>query len=337
MRYINDYDRIIRENFDITHHETRKMVLCVNENDKNTILSTLTSKLYDSIVNKVNDIDFGNIPNTKGDITQLENYNELVDCLATMNKLLVEFRQDPKPVEIIETALSNLLNRKDLFEKGFKYNIELPIVLYSTIALSIVSSTSFLISACVEFIKSPNQDDFAINIDKLALAKSKDNLLFKNLERFNQSCAKGHIDSSMEYIIDSANKGLTGLEPGIVLGGIALTGIILNIIPILRELIFFFYYSRTRISDYFEVQADLLQINAYNIQNNPSMTKKERDEISKKQMKIVTMFRKISNKFSIEMKQTEQKVNKELDKDKKQYKATDVMDNAPDSTASSLF
>lgn len=333
----NDYNKIINEHFDIEDRETRKVLINIDEADQNAVLNALTSKLYDNIVNKVDDIDYGDIPNTKGDITKLENFEKLSDCIELMEGLLKEFKQDPTPVLIVKKALNNIIERKDLFERGFRYNVELPIVMYSTISLSIVSSISFLISTCVEFIKSPAQDDFSLIIDKMAIAKSKQNLLFKNLERFNKSCDKGEIDKCLDYVIKSNIKNLTGMEMGMVAGGIALTGLILNIIPILRELIFFFYYTRTRVSDYFDIQADLLQMNAYNIQNNQTMNKQEREKISKKQLKIVDLFRKVSNKLAIEVKQSEVKATKEIASDTKQYKTSEIMDSVPDSASSVLF
>lgn len=332
-----DYNTILNEYFDIEHTETRKVMLAIDENDQNAILNSLTSKLYDSIVNKVDDIDYGTIPETKGDITKLENYDKLVECINVMEGLLKEFRQDAKPIHDIKAALKNIETRKDLFERGFKLNIELPMVLYSTISLSIVSSVSFLISSCVEFIKSPAEDEFKLMIDKVALVKSKQNLLFTNLDKFNKACDKGQVDDTLEFVMKNATKNLTGIETGMVVGGIALVGLLLNIIPILRELIFFFYYSRTRMSDYFEIQADLLQVNAYNIQNNQSINKKEREAIAKKQLKIVDMYRKLSNRLAIEVKSTEVKADKAMSEDKKQYKTSDLTDSVPDSASSVLF
>lgn len=333
----NDYNTILNEYFDIEHNETRKIMLAIDENDQNSVLNALTSKLYDSIVNKVDDIDFGSIPETKGDITKLENYDKLVECINVMEGLLKEFKQDAKPIHDIKSALKNIETRKDLFERGFKLNIELPMVLYSTITLSIVSSISFLISSCVEFIKSPAEEDFKVTIDKISLVKSKQNLLFTNLDKFNKACDKGQIDNALDYVMKNATKNLTGMETGVVVGSIALVGLLLNIIPILRELIFFFYYSRTRMSDYFEIQADLLQVNAYNIQNNQSINKKEREAIAKKQLKIVEMFRKLSNRLAIEVKTTEVKAEKAISNEKKQYKTSDIVDSVPDSASSILF
>lgn len=333
-----DYDTILNEYFDIEHRETRKVMLNINEADQNQVLSALTSRLYDHIVDRVDDIDFGDIPNTKGDITKLDSYQKLVDCVSIMRQLLEEYKQDVKPIGIIEKAIQNIGARKELFEKAFRYQVELPMITYSTIVLSIISSTSFLVSTCIEFIKIPSQDEFNVILDKVALTKSKSNLLFHNLEKFNTACDKGQIDNCLETIIKNNMKNLTGVEVGFVVGGVAMAGLLLNIIPILRELIFFFYYSRTRVSDYFDIQADLLQMNAYNLQNNETMKKSERDKIVKKQLKIVDLFRKISNKIAINTKECEVKATKDIvQSNKEKARTTDLMDSIPDSASSALF
>ncbi|MGL5327853.1 MAG: hypothetical protein ACRDD7_01205 [Peptostreptococcaceae bacterium] len=332
-----DYDKIMKEHFDIDDRETRKTLLAIDEADQNKVLTALSSKLYDHIVNKVDDIDFGTIPNTKGDLTKLEGFDRLTDCLDVMRNILIEYKQATTPVDTINTAIDNIIERKELFEKGFRYQVELPMITYSTMVLSVISSTSFLVSSCIEFIKAPNQEEFQIVLDNVGLTKTKSNLLFSNLSKFNDCCNKKQIDNCLEVIIKNNTKNLTGIEVGTVVGGIALAGLILNIIPILRELIFFFYYSRTRVSDYFDIQADLLQMNAYNLQSSNNMNKSERDRIVKKQMKIVDLFRKMSNKISISVKDSENKASKEIVDDNKKVKTTEILDSMPDSASSALF
>ena len=338
MSMAQKYDYLIREYYDITDSETRKIVVGVSEADKNQVLSGITNKLYNNIIDKVDDIDFGTIPNSKGDITKIENFDKLMECLILLRQIMNEYKQDTrKNLDVIDTAIENVVSRKELFMKSFQMNLELPMVLYSTIVLSIVSSVSFMISSCIEFIKSPNQDTFDVEIDKVALNKTKDNLLFSNLAKFNEACRKGQVDSSIEYIIKNKIKNFTGYEIGFVLGGIAIVGILLNIIPIMRELIFFFYHTRVRISDYFDIQADLLQMNAYNLEMQGKQDE-EKMKIAKKQMKVVDMFRKISNKISIDNKGSEVKATKDLaNTSKEKYKYSDVNDSLPDSVASDIF
>lgn len=331
-----DIDKIFSEHMDLRDRETVRILASVNEADQNQVLYNLCGKLYEKLIDRVDDIDFGEIPSTKGDITKLSNYTNMMECVDILKNLLKEFKESTSTILEIEKAINNIKKRKELFEKGFRYNVELPIVIYSTMTLSVISSISFLISSCVEYIKMPNKESFEIIVDRTALVKSKDNLLFRNLAKFNEACMKGQIDESINSVMKSMEKGLVG-EYGFLLGGVALVVLITCIIPLLRELIFFFYYSRTRVSDYFEVQANLLQMNVYNLESNKEIDKEKKAKIITKQSKLIDKFRKISRFFAVKVKESENKTDRDISMDNTKYKTDDVLDSMPDSSGTSLF
>ena len=347
-----EYTRAMNEFFDITDRETRKVLLAVNEADQNKVLVSLTSKLYDNVVDRVDDIDFGEIERSRGDIEKLPNFETLHECLNNMARLLIEFKQDTKPVDTIAESVSDIIESKGIWTKAYAVNAELPMITYNTIVLAIIEATSYMVSMCVDFVKSPSQDTMQIMIDKSALTKSKGHLLFKNLESFNEAYRKGQVTKAMEHIldetiskktIDTSKKNFLGF--GVYTGGAAvaavvgITGLLFCIIPIIRELIFLFFYNRVRVSEFFDVQADLLQVNSYNVENNRlDLNKEERKNISKKQMKVAEDFRKIARKIAIDGTTAEKSASKDIKaEDSKKYKASDVMDELPDSASSALF
>lgn len=347
-----EYTRAMNEFFDITDRETRKVLLAVNEADQNKVLVSLTSKLYDNVVDRVDDIDFGEIERSRGDIEKLPNFETLHECLNNMARLLIEFKQDTKPVDTIAESVSDIIESKGIWTKAYAVNAELPMITYNTIVLAIIEATSYMVSMCVDFVKSPSQDTMQIMIDKSALTKSKGHLLFKNLESFNEAYRKGQVTKAMEHIldetvskktIDTSKKNFLGF--GVYTGGAAvaavvgIAGLLFCIIPIIRELIFLFFYYRVRVSEFFDVQADLLQVNSYNVENNRlDLNKEERKNISKKQMKVAEDFRKIARKIAIDGTTAEKSASKDIKaEDSKKYKASDVMDELPDSASSALF
>lgn len=322
----------IYEYFDITDTETRKTLLALNEAEKSQMASSLGNKLYDAIIDKVDKIDYGTIPESKGDITKIENYTQLVECLGTMEGILVEYKQSTMSTDIIKNAIENIKSRTPIWEKAYAINIELPIVLYNTVVLSIVSSLSFLISSTIDFIKSPGEDIFEVSINSVGAVKTKDNLLFKDLAKFNKSCESGEMDKCLDYIIKSSSKQLVGSSTiATITGGTLMVLLITNIIPILREMIFFFYNSRQSLSDYFAIQADLLQMNAENIRYNSTASAEEKKKIRAKQLKVVDVFRKISNTLAIQSKKAEKAAFKDQKAMEKKYKVSEIITQKPDS------
>ena len=332
------------EYLDLSDSLTRKAVLCMNEADQGSVLTALTSKLYDNIVSKVDDIDFGEIPASKGDITKLSNYEKLKECVELLKDILKEFKQDTAPIDAISLAMSNVSTNKDIFMRAFKLDCELPIIMYNTIVLAIISAVSYMIATCIEFMKTPNQDSFQITLDRVSFAKTKNNMLYNNLKKFNKCCSSGDLQKSLEHVIQNKVKGVREAAVGVILGGLGavagIAGVIAiarNIIPLLRELVYFFYYTRMRVSDFFDIQADLLQMNAYNLQNDTTKNDEEKDRIVSKQLKIVELFRKIANKISFTGRKAEVDATKEITNTSKKMKLNDISDELPDSVASALF
>lgn len=318
MKYISEYSKVINEYFDKTHTETRRTVLALNEEqEQNKLLISLTRKLYDHITRKITDIDFGGIPDTKGDITKLDNYNEMLECLSVIGSIMVSNKQDTHAIDTIKLAIYNIESRKDKFELAFKLKNELPIIIYSTMTLAVVSSISLLISSSIEYIKLPNSEDFEISLNKTSLKKTDQGLMFNNLDKFNKSCAKGDIDN----VIDALNKSnaknlLGGLEVYMLLNVAIVATLALNIIPLMREIIYFFYYSRVKLSDYLSLQSDLLQMNMYNLDSKEEIDPEEKEKIKEKQSKIVNLFKRLSNAINISDKSATNNAERDITKDK---------------------
>ena len=306
------------ELMDMSNPDTRAFVLSLNEAEQASVLTALTSRLYDNIVSKVDDIDYGEIPSTKGDIQKLSNYEKLRDCVSILRDILKEYKQNTSPIDDIALAIVNVESNKSLFMRAFMSDAELPIVFYNNIVLNIIGSVSYMISTCIEFIKTPNQDSFKMTLDKVALNKTKNNMMYVNLQKFNKSISNGSFHKSMEFIIKMKSTNAHN-EAAAIAGGvltvIAGVGILIASIYLLREMVFLFYYSKMRISEFLEIQADLLQMNAYNLENDATMDEERKSYIVASQMRIVSMLRKLSNKFAIDNKKAEIDAENEITKE----------------------
>lgn len=326
-----DFDAAMSENMDLSDKETLNAICSIHEEDRAALLTSLTSKLYDNIVEKVDRIDFGSIATSKGDITKIENYEKLLDCIELMRSIVKEYHQNTAPIDEVSDAVVNVRNRTKLWTKCYAMNLELPIITYQTIVMAIVASISLLITTSIEYIKNSEDNTFDIALDRVAYNKTQNNLLYNDLKKFNAACKAGQIDAMIDNVIATNSKQFAGTVVDAFAAGTAIVLILKMIVPMLRELVFFFFHAGQSISDYFAVQADLLEVNANNIQYKENMPDVDKEKIFDRQTSIAGRFRKISNTFAVKMNKAEKDAMKNISYEKKKYKIDELQ---PDSANS---
>lgn len=364
------YMSFIQEHFDLTDDDTRQRLISVNEAERDSVLNSLSLRFYNDIMNKVDDIDFGTIPDSKGDITKIENYVEMMGCINTLRGILTEYKQPLTQIEEIETAVNNMIDNRTVFERAFKIKADLPVVIYCTMVFAIVSSISLLITSSIEFIKNPVHENFTIEFNRAGYYKTQNSMLYSNIVKFNKSVKKGEFTATMDELVKSVAKKQVSesvdfdfLDEGKITNGLksvasafktgagfgtaqgikdisvtrgvsagynaaksAVSGFgvkewiftsiiaLIGLLIIIRELVFIFFNSRVKISDYFEAQADIMQMNAYIYQNNETANKtpEQKAKTIQKQLKLADRFRSISNFFAIKNKEGEVKTQKQI-------------------------
>lgn len=315
----------LAEYMDLYDDHTVDVLAAMNESEQNSLLLSLTNKLYGMIVNKIDSIDFGEIPNTRGDVTRLRHYDQLRECHKVLRQIFDQFREDDEPVDTIEFALDNLENHKELFMGGFVAKAEFPMSVYKTMTLAVINATSFMIAVCIEYIKSPKQEGLQIVLNKTGIAKVKDHLVYESLKDFNEACRKGDVENALRPFVKNKAKGFAvtaalGLKTILVLGGVCLA-----LLPIIKDLVYFFFAARARVSSYFDLQAKLLEMNADELKNNPDIkTVDEKNAVIRRQLQIAKDFHEISDFIAVDAKSSEVVANKEIKKDKKEYKIDDI-------------
>lgn len=325
-----DYLKIIDEAYDLSDPEIRKQMIFCNEAQKISNIENLTNKLYNHIRKNVDQIDFGTIPQSKGDISKVENYDNLVDCIDIIHKMIVEYREKTDIVDQLSTAIENVRSRQRTFEKAFALNIEFPIMTYNATVLSVVSSVSLLILTCIEYIKN-GKDDFTIAFDKASYTKTRDHVLYQYVVGFNNSCKDGTLDKLMATTIKSnmvVKEDLMTIASTIgaiwAIGSAVVSmfngaSIIHNILYPIRALIYYWKNTRAKFSDWLSVQADFLQINAENLQYREDRKGSDdhRNKVYNKQMKWVDRLRKLSNVFALKDSKARKAAKDEAEDDDK--------------------
>ena len=335
----DQYNALVKEHFDITDRETRKILVTINEADQNQVMGNLAAKLYDAIVNKVTDIDFGQIPASRGDITKIPNYLDMVSCLTTIRDMMVESKQSTGSADIIFLAIENMKKYQKIWEKGYVLENEMVIVFYNTIALSIVSAISLLTSATIEFVKNPQSDVIDIELAKVANHKTKDNLLFKNLDKFNKACRKGDIEKVFNDVLRAQRQLKEGTIikesiSAILFTGAMVLGLLSTVIPILHQLTNALYCLRQNVAEYLAGEADVIRLNAEKVQYNRAKTPEQKKKIIARQHKIADHFKKWANKLMIKANKADVEAQKQIKEDRSnKSKIGDVIDDMPDSAS----
>lgn len=319
-----DMKRIFREYLEYdTDRELRRRIMCMTEAEHNKTLMNLTDKLYDQIVSKSNQIDYGEIPGTKGDITKMSNYQSMKDTIALLIQIINEYHQDTRPIQEVSLAIANIESRRDLFERAYRYSIDLGMMVYENAVLACVVGVSHMITTCIEYIKAPKGETFIMQLDKVAYNKSKDALIYRSLNKFNNMCKSGELDNAINDVIDRKVRKFTGA--GVAAGIVIAVFLIANLIPMLREMVFLFYHMRVSISDYFDAQSYMLTMNAYNLRHNTIRDDIDVEEVATEQEKVASKFKDIANFFSIRQKKAEVEAERDIQGSVRKYKVDDAM------------
>lgn len=376
---LNDFNQIMREYMDYSDSDTVHAIAEASDNNQNQMLVALTSKLYDLITAKADKIDFSSISRSRGDITKIENYEKLVECIDVIRNIVISYKEDTRPVDVVSIAIENLKTRVNMFKKAFVIGSSLPMLTYNTIGLSIVYSVSFLISTCIEYIKEPGAETFKMALDTVAYNKTDSNLLFTNLESFNEGCKSGDFDKAMELVIsqskikresteievqpdapfltpeqiqnntvlhdedDDSDDSKVNVSEGLgaqaaifawkhkaaiaAVGYLATRGLIFlakYAIPMLRNLVYFIFSTKQKISDFWAVQADMLEMNAYQLQYSETMDVDKKKSIIEKQLKIANKWKARANKWSVDYTISKKNAEKIASDEVKKYTTSDI-------------
>lgn len=317
----------VMEQMDMEDYRTARLVYSLNEAQENALLLDLTNKLYKMIIDKVDDVEFGEIPNSRGDITRLKSYQQILDCIDVLRGIFKQYREDLEPVDVLGNAVSNLENHRDLFRQCFAAKIDLGIIMYNSMTLAVINGLSYMIAVCIEYIKDPKKSGMKIALNKAGVIKVKECLVYENLIKFNDSCSKGDVRNVLTPMIRMRAKNFIG---GLALGfkaALVFGGVLLAIIPMIKDLVYFFFALRSRISTYLNVQADLLEMNAKELESSDIQTVDDKDKVIKRQLSIAKLFHQTADKIAVDVKQSETEANRELKQDSKRYRIDEVDPN----------
>jgi len=285
--YVNS---ILIENEDSFTNKNK--IYCLSEADLSVVNNTMVSNLYRSAIEKSH-VDFDSIPDSKGDLTKFSGFKSMMDTIDLLHHLSDKMNSNIGELNIVETAISNIINFRESFEKGFKLEKEFIILQYNVLVFACIKGLSSIISSYIDFVKRPDKTEFML----IQSSHMSGQPCINNLEKFNMCVRNGDFAKVMKTVIESGRNSFVGTET-LMIGSLIMGGVLI-LVPLMRELIFYFYYSRLKLSDYLKTQAIFLEINKNNIMMNSSIPGKDKKTILDRQHKTIILLRNLSDKIRV--------------------------------------
>lgn len=303
---MNYSQKILLEN--VTTFSERREVLAMTEAETMSADKVMVNKLFDTIMSKSN-MDFGSIPESKGRVNKFSGYASMVESLNVIDSLAQSKLKNLKEVQVVQNALGNITTNTDIFEKGFKFDVEFIKVLYNTLVTSCLRATSNIIDGYIDFIKGPVSSQLVISQS----FDSDNTKIFRLLEEFNNSCKNGTFRKTLLGYFEGDRKNFTGAAIGTSIAvGMAVAGGLTMIVPLLRELVYLIFYSRMKISQFLEHQALFLEANKEALEINSNIPDNKRNKVIESQRKTIDKLRKLSDMIRVDYATSTSQSEKEI-------------------------
>jgi hypothetical protein len=277
---------------------TRKeelQIQAVLEDGESPVTNKYLEKLYDSVISK-DHIDFGNIPNSKGNIVEYSGYTNIIEVLENIMKLAVDGKSQNviDYVKIVKESISHMRALAPIYQKGFRLRNEYVMLEYNTFVYTIIQATSTILYEFVDYIKRPDRPTIDIVLKN---TKYRANTFYiDQLNKFNNVNNKMQYSKFLDAMIQNGKENFTGVE---VVGLGTIIAVALAIVPITRELVYRFYTTKSNLSDCLAQQAYFLEMNRTVVEANSDFTQKKKDAILLKQEKIKNLCLKLSDKLRV--------------------------------------
>lgn len=287
--------QILTESENATVRE-EKEIQAVLEDTQSPVTNKYLEKLYDSVISK-NHIDFGDIPKSKGNIVEYSGYTNMIEVLSNILKLASDQKSHNvvEYTKTVQTTITYMRVLAPLYQKGYRMRNEYVILEYNTYVYTIIQAVSTLLYEFVDYIKRPEKGTMDIVLKN---TKYRANTFYiDQLNKFNKINEKMQYSKYLDSIINKGKNNFTGVE---LVGLGAIVSVALAIVPITRVLVYYYYNTKSNLSDCLAQQAYFLEMNKSVVEANSDFSKKKRDQIILRQEKIKNMCLRLSEKLRVD-------------------------------------
>lgn len=324
---------ILSESENPTHRE-RSNIQLVLEDSSSPIRSKYLSKLYDSVINKAH-IDFDNIPLSKGNIVEYSGYTNMIEVLENILKIAADSKSSSvvEYVNTVKDAIAHMRTLAPIYQSGYKMRNEYIILEYNVMLYTIIQATSALLYEFVDYVKKPNQISIEITLKN---NKYKANTYyFQQLNKFNKINEKMQYSSYLKAMLQNGKENFIGVDTAIGIGVVATVA--LAIIPILRELVYLYYNTKSNLSDCLAQQAYFLELNKAVVEANSDLNQRNKEQILIKQEKVKNLCTRLSDKLRVTHLKSLDSGKAQLQSDNKLLTIDNIRKEVSDSSPLQLF
>lgn len=234
----------------------------------------LIQKLYTDIISKSN-IDFGSIPDSKGNLVRYKEYPLMQQSMDRINQLFRGKASDE--LKLMNQVHDMIINCKKDYEMGFTYDIEMIKITYNVSVLTLYE----LINICILSYTKEMRKNAGIKFD-LGKMKKEDNIVLKNAKSLLRSYQSGQWAKIMTQVKKDRSilqTKIPATEAGGATAAVASTfgSMVSSVVSFgaahlplvvaaslvlvffgIRKLIYFFYAGSAKVKDYVDIQKEFV-------------------------------------------------------------------------------
>lgn len=163
MENVTQMEWVLRQN---TPFSRKSELMGLFEDARDKVQTQLVDEVFKQILECSSAVKYEEIDKSKGDITKLKFYDDMVETVKTLkskgDNALASY------ANIVDVSIGKIRTMKAEFTKAFTVNAPVPIVLYETTIMSIMDALSTLIRYSVEAMRLGSDVAFLIKGQKSA-------------------------------------------------------------------------------------------------------------------------------------------------------------------------
>ena len=306
-----------------TSYTEKSKIQMLTEAEQAVVNDRMISNLYQAALKKGN-IDFDNIPYSKGDVQKVDGYQNMLACLDVLKGLSKKFGIKIPEIMTVEDALVNLRVQRGVFERAFSLNVDFLKMYYNTLVYACIESTSLLISSYVEYTRTVNNVEFRLKKGRGIYG----NICLDNLNKFNESVKNGKFVKFANGLMSKDRENFLGSAAvaGIAANKIGVIAIATMIVPLGRELIYYIYSGRMKAGEFLQQQAKMLEMHKFSIEAS-SMEAQKRNKVLDNQRSVIDYMEKIADKVLVNNQLAAKNAEKQVKEENKGWNLANVSGN----------